>query len=60
MSVHAKCPKCGFEIQLGPISTNIDSPTEHKRPVEKISDIMPGYKARCLDCDELEMKMWEE
>lgn len=44
MSVHAKCPKCGFEIQLGPISTNIESPTEHKRPVEKISDLPPGIK----------------
>ena len=60
MSVHAKCPKCGFEIKLGPVLTDVGLPTEHRRPVEKISDIMPGYKARCLDCNELEMDMWEE
>ncbi|RKY79486.1 hypothetical protein DRQ07_06335 [candidate division KSB1 bacterium] len=60
MSVYAKCPKCGFKIQLSSISTDIESSTEHKRPVEKISDIMPGYKARCLDCGELEMEMWKE
>ena len=60
MSVHAKCPKCGFKIQLGPIVTGVGTSAEGGRPVEKISDIMPGYKARCLECDDLEMDMWEE
>jgi len=60
MSVYAKCPKCGFEIKLGPITAGVGLPAEHKRPVKKISDIMPGYKARCLQCGELEMDMWEE
>jgi hypothetical protein len=45
MSVHAKCPKCGFEIQLGPIVSDVGTSAEGRRPVEKISDIMPGYKA---------------
>jgi DNA-directed RNA polymerase subunit RPC12/RpoP len=58
MPVHAKCPKCGFEIQLGPIITNVGLPTEEKKPVEKISDIMPGYKARCTECN-VEMNLWE-
>lgn len=59
MSVYAKCPKCGFKIKLGPITSDVGLPTEHKRSIEKISDIMPGYKARCLECNELEMDMWE-
>ena len=37
------------------------------RPVPKsrhkdinVADIMPEYKARCLECNELETDMWEE
>jgi len=56
MPVFATCPKCGLELQLGPIS---DISSGNRRKISKISDLPPGYKARCLECGEIEMKMEE-